>query len=275
MLGLIGQNKGLRQATPETIGQAMLQAAAMGLSLNPSLGYCYLIPRRARKRRQGETEEQYAQVPTIAYATPSYRGLSDVCQRSGKVAWIRAEAVFSADRFVYRGPAEKPEHVPSLKPSERMEKHATGVYALARLENGDFLCEYLDRDTVQRIRKMSEFSGSTMWHPDKLWTEGWKKAAIRRLTKTLPKSPAIDVAIEQLNTFEGAAVEEDGEPEICIADEDVMALHALLTDKGLEEQADRWLDRLARRFGVNAIKDLPASRLEPARQALVDALGRL
>ena len=274
VLALIKQSKNLKQATPESVGDAMVQAASMGLSFNRALQFCYLIPRKARRRKQGEPQKDYDMVPVIAYASPSYRGLSDVCQRSGKVEWIRAEVVFRQDRFVYQGPAEKPVHVPTLEAKHRKESAAYGVYAMAKMSSGDFLCEFVDREMIQKIRNMSEFPNSIMWHPDKLWTQGWKKSAIRRLTNTLPKSAALDAAISQLNAYEGAHFEESDEPELCITEEKVTELHAMLTDKSMDNQADQWLGRLARRFGVNKIADLPESRFENAKAALNAALER-
>lgn len=277
-LTIIQGSKNLSQATPESIGQAMLQAGAMGLSLNPILSYCYLIPRRARKRRQGESERDYAMVPTIVYASPSYKGLAVVCERSGLYAISpRAEVVFRADHYVYRGPVEKPEHVPTLKASERREEAAHFVYAVAKLRTGDYICENLDRETVQRIRRMSDFPNSIMWSPDKLWSEGWKKSAIRRLCKTAPKSPQMDSMIANLDRFEGGLndetqkVDETGEPELCVTEDQVMSLHAMLTDHGIKNP-DGWLEKLAMRYGVNRIQDLPASRLDTARVFLETAI---
>lgn len=275
-VAIMNQSHRLQEATPESLGQAMLQAASMGLTLNPLLGYCYLIPRKARRRKAGESDRDYAMVPVIAYASPSYKGLSHVCERSGNfLVPPRAEVVFAADHFVYKGPVEKPDHVPTRKPAERVEPKATEVYAVAKLRGGDWVCEMLDRATVQKIRQMSDQPNSIMWNPQKLWTEGWKKAVIRRFVKTLPKAPAIDAAISQLNEFEGSLPEpeESGEPEVCVGELELMKLHAMLTDNGIEPgRANEWLDRLARRFGVNEIRDLPMSKLDKAEAALRDAL---
>ena len=65
----------VRDATPESIHDAGLQCAAMGLSWNPQRKHVYMIPRKARKRRQGESDTEYNKVPLIAYASPSYMGL--------------------------------------------------------------------------------------------------------------------------------------------------------------------------------------------------------
>lgn len=260
----IRANKDLRAATEESLTAAVLQAGSMGLTLNPVRDHCYLIPRKARRNDPN--------APIIAYASPSYKGLSWLAQEAGDVRWMRAEVVFKADRFRYLGPAERPRHEPTLDSRQRREADAIGVYAMAKTADGDVLTEFVDRETVQKIRRMSEVPNSTMWSPDKLWTEGWKKAAIRRLFKTLPSSHSahIQAAQEQLNRYEGAAAFEDvPEPPpdeggtLCLSDDQFADLDTLIRDTGISRQVV--LDA----YGVQRLEDLPAVQYESCRARLI------
>ena len=69
---------------------------------------------------------------------------------------IAAEVVYEADFFRYLGPIKEPEHVPTLDNKLRHEKAAIGVYAIVRMQDGTFRCEYVDAPTVQPFgRKVS------------------------------------------------------------------------------------------------------------------------
>lgn len=277
---LIKRNKDLKNAMPDTIYDAMLQAASMGLSFNPTLAHCYLITRRMRKRRQGESDAEYAKVPTIAYATPSYRGLIHIPVAAGAIRFARAEVIYKDDHFVYRGPHHDVEYELKTPHTAQIEKNAVGVFAVAKTIHGDYLSEHVPRETVQRIRRMSDMPNSVMYHPDKLWTEGWKKISLRRLYKTMPNAPmAMSAALETLNTHEGLdpanlqRQEETGSPApealVLINDEHVNTLHSTVVESGrTAEDADRWLSRLAKTYELEKIEELPVAKFDEAMQKI-------
>ena len=65
VMQLISDTPKLRECTPTSLASAVLQAGAMGLSLNPLEKHVYLIP-RAR----------------VATASPSYRGMIHLDRKS-------------------------------------------------------------------------------------------------------------------------------------------------------------------------------------------------
>lgn len=286
-LAVVNASKDLRHAvnkweeTRQSLGSALLQAAGMGLSLNPTLAHCYLIPRRKRKRRAGEDRDEYlANVPVIIYPSPSYRGLIYLPVRAGLIRYARAEVVYRLDKYRYFGPDQRVEYELLTEPSGQVEPNAVAVFAVARTTQGDYLSEQMPRDTVLRIRAMSDRKESSMWSPDKLWTEGWRKAVLRRLYKTMPISSAeLDVAMTVLNEHEGASFDRDRDEEsggsvLLVSEGQVNHLRARVVDSGRSaEEADRWLRRLARTFGVTEIGQLPASRFADASAKLDAGLG--
>lgn len=285
VLALVKRTRSLRDARPDSIYDAMLQAASMGLSLNPTLGHCYLITRRMRRKRQGESDQEYAKVPTIAYATPSYRGLIHIPVAAGAVRFARAEVVYSVDKFVYRGPHHDVEYEMKTPHGQQTEGNAVGVFAVARTSHGDYLTEWMPRDTVQRIRKMSDMPNSTMWHPDKLWTEGWKKSVLRRLYKTLPDAPVgLTAAMDVLNSNEGLDPanlrhqEETGtaapQALVMVDENQVNELHSMIIEAGKDDDfANRQLGRLALTYGTESISELPAAKFDEAREKLKRGLS--
>jgi len=194
-------------ATVDSLKLAVRECAAMGLSMSPNAQLVYFIPRKTRKQKPGETKEEYARVPIIVTATPSYRGLAYSAMNYAGAAQIAAEVVFAADRFEYRGPIQEPKHIPTLDNKKRNESDAIGVYAIVKMQDGTFRCEYVDAPTVLKIRQLSDFPNGLMW--TKLWTEGWRKVPIRRICKTvMVTSSRMAVAIEALNTSEGISFDE-------------------------------------------------------------------
>ena len=199
-------------ATIESLKLAVRECASMGLSMSPNAQLVYFIPRKARKQKAGESKEDYAKVPIIVTATPSYRGLAYIAMNYAGAQQIAAEVVYEADlippcKFEYRGPITEPLHKPTLDNTKRHEKAAIGVYAVVRMQDGTFRCEYVDAPTVQKIRQLSDFPNGMMWK--KLWTEGWRKVPIRRICKTvMVTEPRMAVAVEAMNTVEGISFDE-------------------------------------------------------------------
>lgn len=200
--------------TIESAKHALRVIASMGLSLNPILAHVYLVPRRARTKRPDERWDDYHRnVPWLIHPWPSYRGLVYIATNYCSALDFAAEVVFAGDVFEPQGPFKIPTHRPTRVAAERTYEKAEGVYAAARLQTqGQILerSEYIDAATVERIRALSDMPNSLMWHPTKLWTEGWKKAACRRLCKlTLNAAPRMAVAEGALQRIERYTFDND------------------------------------------------------------------
>ncbi len=173
---------------PQSLLDAMTNVAAIGLSLNPADKLAYLIPRKINNVQS-------------CCLDISYRGLSRVAIDSGAVEFIRADDVFSNDKFEYYGPIDKPVH--QYARGDRGELECT--YAVAKTKGGDYLCEVMEVDELNKIRDCSEMykrhqSGPWVDFPQEMR----KKTVIKRLTKTLPNpSPELNLAIDALNQHEG------------------------------------------------------------------------
>ena len=158
----------LRECSMESLGQAVMQAAELGLEPGGALGHAYLVP--------------YGQTCTLI---PGYRGLIELAKRSGCVSRIEARIVYRRDRFKLRfGLATELEHEPALEgdPGEVL-----GVYAFATMPDDEVLIEWMRKDQLDAIRNRSKASGSGPWVTDTL--EMYRKTCVRRLCKYLPLSP--------------------------------------------------------------------------------------
>lgn len=207
------------ETTIESLRAAAKQIAAMGLTMNPTAKLVYFIPRRTRERGPDERASDYEKnAPWIVDPVPSYLGLCYLATHYSSCRLFGASEVYAADKFTNRGPFLLPLHEPTRDNKLRAEKQADGVYAGCRMQNGDERSEYVDAPTVQRIRAMSKVPGSLMYTT--VWTEGWKKIAIRRLSKLVivaePRWLAAEQAMRNHEGFtfneKGEVVEEPGKP---------------------------------------------------------------
>jgi len=171
---------------PASLRNAVINIAAIGLSLNPATKYAYLVPRDNQ-----------------ACLDISYIGLIKLATDTGSIMWARAELVHEKDTFIYNGATEKPEFN-SPDPFNRGE--IKGVYCVAKTKEGDYLSGIMSIDEINQIknRSMSAKKGSGPWVTD--FGEMAKKTIIKRESKTWPKtdkSERFDNAIEVINQHDG------------------------------------------------------------------------
>ncbi len=152
-----------------------------------------------------------------------YRGLLDLCRRSGQVGPVSAEVVRQGDLFEYEGgTAPRIKHIPAYlrtPPQERGEKIC--VYACAELKEGGVQTEVMSIAEVEAIRARSRAGKSGPWVTD--WDEMAKKTVFRRLAKWLPSSIELQRAVSldemaereipQHLDAELPAIEDEAQPE--------------------------------------------------------------
>lgn len=149
---------------------AVLTAIGLGLSFQPTLGHCYLIPRRVKGAWK------------VCFQL-GYRGLLELARRSGTVLMAQAEMVYPSDRFeVSYGTSRRIAHEPDVWADGRVYANALGAYATATLAGGVVDFDVLSKADIERARAVSRAESG----PWKEWPEEMaKKTALRRLLKRL------------------------------------------------------------------------------------------
>lgn len=182
---------------PNSVHTAMLNVASTGLTLNPALGYAYLVP------RDNEIKLDI-----------SFKGLIKIATDTGAIEWVRAECVHEADEFDYRGPAMMPE----IRTNPFKDRGAIiGAYCIAKTASGDILTEVMDLAALLEVR-----SKSTAWTKgaagkkgpwEDFFSEMCRKAVIKRARKTWPytEHERMAKAIEVANHAEGGYTFEHGD----------------------------------------------------------------
>ena len=197
----ISKNDKLAQCAPATVQNAIINVAAVGLTLNPALGYAYLVP-ESEKDSGGKWV-------SMCNLRVSFKGLLKIATDSGSILWVKAEIVKAADKFTYRGPCELPVH----EMDAFGERGATvGAYCIAKTHQGDYLVDVMSAAEIGKIRGAAKQDGVWSKWPEEMA----KKAIIKRASKQWPKTDRedrLDKAVAVLNEYEGSQ-ELDVTPEV-------------------------------------------------------------
>jgi recombination protein RecT len=197
---LLNKNDRLQACVPASLQESIINVASVGLTLNPSYGYAYLVPENVKVG-----DKRY----NVCQLRISFKGLMKIATDSGGVKWVRAEIVKANDDFTYRGPFEKPEH--NMMPFG--DRGATvGVYCVAKTGDGDYLTDIMDLAEINKCKAAAKTT--YVWGA---WFEEMaKKAIIKRSSKQWPLGNGADrfhKAADIVNDAEGSELlEKDVSP---------------------------------------------------------------
>ena len=163
MMGIADQN-------PSSLVHALVNVAAIGLSLNPTEQLAYLVPRKGK-----------------ICLDPSYKGLVKLATDSGAILFVQAKLVFANDQYENTGVDTKPVH--TFNPfSDRGE--FVGCYCVAKTRDGSYLTEEMTAEEILMIRdKSSEAHKGGKGSPWDDWLgEMARKTVVRRASKLWTRS---------------------------------------------------------------------------------------
>jgi recombination protein RecT len=173
----------------QSLKDAMINIASIGLSLNPATAMAYLVPRDNK-----------------VCLDISYRGLVKLATDSGSVLWAKSEIVRKNDKFVYNGLNNPPLHEIDNPFDDELRGEMIGVYTLAKTKEGDYLCDLMSKNQIMDIRETSKSKDSKFspWST-KFEAEMWKKSGLKRASKQWPKTDKnnLDTAISIIDENDG------------------------------------------------------------------------
>lgn len=178
----------------QAVVNAVVNVAAIGLSLNPARKHAYLVPRKGASGR--------VQVNLDV----SYIGLIELAVASGSIRWAQAIVVHENDGFKMLGLDKLPEH--TFNPFATDRGAVVGVYVTAKTIDGDYLTELMSTAAINAIRDRSESwkSGkNSPWKSD--WEAMARKTVIKAAQKFWPKTDRMDQAVHYLNTDGGEGID--------------------------------------------------------------------
>lgn len=169
-----------------SLQNAIINVAAIGISLNPALKHAYLVPRSMQK----------GQPPAVCLDV-SYQGLMHLAMQSGAITWGQAKLVYSNDEYVNNGIDEAPTH----KQNTFGDKgQIVGVYCTVKTKDGDYLTEEMDIEAVRKVQNASQAKNGP-W--SNWWEEMARKTVVKRASKYWPSAEKVAEAISVINEHEG------------------------------------------------------------------------
>ena len=236
---------------PVSVQNALRNASAIGISLNPANKHAYLVPRRAGKNGYGICLDI------------SYMGLMHLAMSTGSIEFGQAKLVYANDNYINTGIDKPPTHEYKAF-GDRGD--IVGAYCVARTSTGAYLTEEMSIQQIHDIRARSESfkKNAGPWVSDH--DEMCRKTVVKRASKYWPKVDRLNSAIEYLNTEgeEGISFNHqkqgDQKPEIIINPID--SIKASLERQGKAMQSFlEWASKMVKRE-VKAIDDLSDAELQ-------------
>lgn len=166
----------LSKCSAASVLSCIMKCSALGLepSAVDGLGRAYILP--YKNKRTGGYEATFIL---------GYKGMLDLCRRSGELRDVSARAVYEGDEFSYAfGLEDSLVHVPSA--AVKRGRALTHVYAVAHFKDGGYYFDVMSRDEVDAVRGRSMASDNGPWATD--YEAMAKKTVLRRIFPYLPVS---------------------------------------------------------------------------------------
>lgn len=207
-----------------SLQNAIINVAAIGITLNPASKLAYLVPRDGG-----------------VCLDISYMGLLHIAQQSGSIMWGQCKLVYSNDSYVNQGLSKEPVHEYKAFGDRGS---VVGGYCTVKTIDGDFLTEEMSLDEIKQVQNTSK-AKSGPWKS--FWNEMARKTIVKRASKYWPKVDRLDRAIDSLNTDLGEGLQDaeiDTKPELIINVDD--HIKALCEKQGKE--LDNFFEWLSKSF---------------------------
>jgi recombination protein RecT len=247
----IMKNPILGECAPLSIRDAVINVAAIGLTLNPAFGFAYLVPENTKVGNQ---------FIRLCCLRVSFKGLLKIATgERGGIEFAQAEVVKDTDTFIYKGPCEKPEHHINNPFGDRGE--TVGVYSMAKTKTGEWLTKFMSKAEIDQCRAAAKTQN--------VW-EGWydemaQKAMLKRHSKQWPmaeEQARFDHAVAIVNETEGSddkAIKVAAEPSQSLNQAQINALEHEMRAHNVSHEA------LLARANTHTIEAIPQSRFNAAK----------
>lgn len=226
-------------ANPASAQNAIINVAAIGITLNPASKLAYLVPRDG-----------------MVCLDISYMGLLHLAQATGAIKWGQCKLVYSNDTYESNGLDSAPTHKYNTFGDRGT---VVGGYCTIKTPDGDYLTEEMSLAEIKATEATSKAKNGP-WK--NFWEEMARKTIVKRASKYWPRRERLDQAIDYVNTEGGEginfAAERGSEKDVTpITDETQATINDLLIhlDKTWEQDLLPLCSRIFKR-PINASSEL-------------------
>lgn len=207
-MNVYARDPNVRECTPASVVQAIVQITEWGLDVSPKLGQAFIIPRNVKVRGGGWEKRAEAQL--------GYKGILAKAYRCERILSVNSVVVHEHDVFrISRGTTPSVQH--SYQPSTTRGE-PSGLYFVARLTPATSEVWSVDEMSVADVNAIRDRSdgfrafkaGRIKSHPwDWAWDEMARKTMLIRGLKQCPIDDGFRAALEkEPDDFRGVAAEE-------------------------------------------------------------------
>lgn len=174
-------------ANPISAQNAIINVAAIGISLNPASKLAYLVPRDG-----------------MVCLDISYMGLLHIAQAAGVIKWGQCKLVHANDTYEPIGLDRAPMHKYNAFGTPEERGPVVGGYCTVKTADGDYLTEEMSLAEIKATEATSKAKNGP-WA--KFWNEMARKTIVKRASKYWPRAERMDRATDMLNEHEGIFTE--------------------------------------------------------------------
>lgn len=225
----------------DSLKRAIINVAAIGLTLSPVHKLAYLVPRDKK-----------------VHLDISYRGFIQLAAEIGSIKWAVAELVHKNDKYTFCGIGKEPIH--QFEPFGN-RGDLVGVYCLAKTCGDEFILTQMSIEEVYGIRNRSQSwiaykkdsAKRTPWATDA--GEMIKKTVIKRAAKSWPMVEArsrLEKALDTSNDSD-TVITEIAPPARTDRDSNIKLIENMLEDLG--KSKEKFIQHLTR-ANMRELKEL-------------------
>jgi recombination protein RecT len=235
-------SEALQKCDPQSILNAVVNVARTSVTLNPVMRLAYLVPRKGK-----------------CVLDFSYMGLVAMLRDNNCIKSISAHIVYEDEEFDYDVAYNKISHRPRYAKTEDEHKSRgrLGCYSRATLPNGEIVFEFMPMWEIEKVKRLSEGSGSrySAWQT---WEEEMiKKVPIKRHFKMLisgnpSEALATALQIENENNNLINSFEEKPQNQLGVSKPSMMSIFDIEEE---EEPKQEVIETPAKKTKVDTSKD--------------------